>query len=281
VKIGIGLPSTVAGAPPPLLPAWAMAADRGPFASVGAHDRLVHDGLEAFTALAAAAAVTTRVELACLVAIAPLRSAAFLAKAARTLDALSEGRLTLGLGLGPRSDDYELAGASFAERGRTLDRQLLELRGWWRAPELGPAGLRPRPTILVGGASDAALLRTVRHADGYVHQGGPPHAFRQAADRVLAAWSDAERPGRPQLWGLGYFALGPGGAEPGRSELLAYYRFAGGFASRIADGLFTTAGAVRDFARAYADSGCDHLVLFPALASPAQVELLAEAVGSL
>jgi hypothetical protein len=96
---------------------------------------------------------------------------------------------------------------------------------------------------------------------------------------VLAAWSNAERPGRPELWGLGYFALGAGAAEEGRRDLLEYYRFAGGFVNRIAGALLTTAAAVREFARAYAASGCDHLVLFPAVASLDQVDRLAEAVG--
>ncbi|MGH7919506.1 MAG: LLM class flavin-dependent oxidoreductase, partial [Candidatus Dormibacteraceae bacterium] len=62
-------------------------------------------------------------------------------------------------------------------------------------------------------------------------------------------------------------------------ELLSYYAFTGGFASRIAGGLPAGAGAVRDLAREYAESGCEHLVLFPTIARLDQVERLAEAVG--
>lgn len=279
MKIGIGLPNTVAGVPARLLVEWARAAEAGSFASLGVHDRLLYDSAEPLTALAAAAAVTDRVELACLVAIAPIRATAMLAKQAATVDAISEGRLVLGLGVGPRADDYAVAGADYGRRGRTLDRQLLDLRGLWRDPRLGPARPRERPALLLGGASDAALLRAVRFADGYVHNGGPARAFRTAAERVLSAWSDAGREERPQLWGLGYFALGPGAEEHGRRHLLEYYGFTGGFVSRIAAGLLASADAVRNFAREYADSGCDNLVLFPTVASIDQVERLGEAVG--
>jgi hypothetical protein len=133
--------------------------------------------------------------------------------------------------------------------------------------------------MLLGGSSDVALLRLTRFGDGYVHSGGPARAFRTASDRVLAAWSDARRPGRPELWGIGYFALGPDAAEEGRRDLLAYYAFTGGFAGRIASGLLDHRSAVRDLAREYADSGCDHLVLFPTIARIDQVERLADALA--
>jgi len=281
MKIGIGLPSTVAGADPTLIAAWARQADTGPFGSLGVHDRLLYDSLEPLTTLAAASAVTERVELACLVAIAPLRPAALLAKQAKTVDALSQDRLVLGLGLGPREDDYQVSGVAYALRGRIFDQQLAELRMLWRRADLGPQRGRSRPKLLLGGGSDLALLRLARYADGYVHNGGPARVFRSAADRVMSAWSDLGRPGRPELWGLGYFALGPGAYEEGRRDLLAYYAFTGGFVSRIAAGLLASPEAVRDFTRDYAESGCDHLILFPTVARLEQVERLAEAVALL
>jgi alkanesulfonate monooxygenase SsuD/methylene tetrahydromethanopterin reductase-like flavin-dependent oxidoreductase (luciferase family) len=278
MKIGIGLPNTVAGAPATLIPEWARAAEAGPFASLGVHDRLLYDSVEPLAALSAVSSVTERVELACLVAIAPLRPPALLAKQARSVDALSGGRLALGLGIGPREDDYALAGVSFAERGRIFENQLAELRRLWRHPGFGPLLDRQRPKVLLGGASDVALLRLTRYADGYVHNGGPARAFRTAADRVLSAWSDSGRPGRPELWGLGYFALGPDAEGEGRQDLLNYYGFTGGFVSRIAGGMLASSEAVRQFITSYREVGCDHLVLFPTVARIEQVERLAEAV---
>src|SRR5262249_34414882 len=169
----------------------------------------------------------------------------------------------------------------YALRGRIFDQQLAELRMLWRRPDLGPQRGRSRPKLLLGGGSDLALLRLARYADGYVHNGGPARGFRSAADRVMSGWSDLGRPGRPELWGLGYFALGPGAYEEGRRDLLAYYAFTGGFVSRIAAGLLASPEAVRDFTRDYAESGCDHLILFPTVARLEQVERLAEAVWRL
>ena len=280
MRIGIGLPNAVMGSPAELITEWAKAAEAASFSSVAAHDRLAYDSWEPIASLAAAAAVTRSVELACLVAIAPIRSTAVLAKEAGTVDAIARGRLVLGLGVGPRADDYALAGADFNRRGRTFEDQLVELRQLWRSGPLRLWSGRPRPRLLLGGASDAALMRAARFADGYVHNGGPARAFRSAAERVLSAWSEAGRERPPELWGLGYFALGDSAHELGRRHLLAYYGFTGRFASRIAAGLLTTVAAVREFVLEYQEAGCDHLVLFPTVAALDQVERLAEAVAA-
>jgi alkanesulfonate monooxygenase SsuD/methylene tetrahydromethanopterin reductase-like flavin-dependent oxidoreductase (luciferase family) len=119
-----------------------------------------------------------------------------------------------------------------------------------------------------------------RYADGFVHNGGPPRAFAAAAARARAAWVDAGRPGRPELWGQAYWALGDAAeVERGRDELRRYYAFAGGHAGRIAAGCLATPQAVRDFVRAYEDEGCDQLLLFPTLPSVEQLERLADALG--
>jgi alkanesulfonate monooxygenase SsuD/methylene tetrahydromethanopterin reductase-like flavin-dependent oxidoreductase (luciferase family) len=271
MRVGIGLPTVLEGAPAALTPAWARRAEAAGFASLGVHDRLAFAGLEALTALAAAAAVTERARLAALVAVGPLRGgAAVLAKQAATVAALAGGRFTLGLGAGPRRDDYEASGLPFERRGRLLDAQLAGLR------DLLPAGVE----VVIGGAANATFARTARYADGYCHGGGPPRAFLAAADRVRAAWSDAGRPGRPRLWGMGYFALGPGAAEAGRQDLLRYYAFTGAAAGRIADGLLTAPEAVAEHCAAYAEAGCDELVLFPTVPDLAQVDRLAEAVAA-
>lgn len=275
MRVGVGLPNTVAGCPAPLLPRWAAAAERaGVFCSLGAHDRLAWDGIDALTALAAAAGVTQAIELASLVAIAPLRgSAAMLGKQAATIAGLAgPGRLTLGLGVGPRRDDYEAAGVAFSRRGRIFDEQLAGLPEW-----LDPAGV----PIMIGGGGDAALVRLVRHGQGYCHGGGPPRAFATAAERARIAWSDSGRPGRPRLLGLGYFALGREAVERGRRELHDYYAFTGAFADRIAAGLLDSGAAVAELARGYREAGCDDLVLFPAVAELDQLERLAEVVAGI
>ena len=78
----------------------------------------------------------------------------------------------------------------------------------------GPASAPGRPapaarTCWSAAGAARAFLRAARHADGYVHGGGPPRAFASAAERARAAWADAGRPGRPA-------ALGPVVLLPGR-----------------------------------------------------------------
>jgi alkanesulfonate monooxygenase SsuD/methylene tetrahydromethanopterin reductase-like flavin-dependent oxidoreductase (luciferase family) len=277
MRVGVGLPTTTPGADGALLVEWARKADAGPFSSLGVLDRLLYDSFDPFGSLAAAAAVTERIRLATMIAIGPLRPAAALVKHAASVQALSEGRLTLGLAIGARADDYDASGVPTKGRGARLSDQLAELRDWDVSPVV-PGTIRDhRPELLVGGASGPAFARMARYGDGYAHGGGPPRAFASAAAKALAAWSDLGRPGRPALWGQAYFALGDEAA--GEAYLLDYYAFTGPFAAKIAAGNLTSPRAIRDFVRAYEEAGCDELVLLPTVADPGQLDRLADVLA--
>ena len=278
MNIGLGLPTTNAGMTGDLLIEWAKHADNGPFSSLGVLDRIAYHNYEPFTALAAAAAVTRRVRLATMIVIAPLRNTALLAKQAASLEALSSGRLTLGLAVGARGEDYAAAGIESHGRGRRFAEQLEMIRDIWEEGRIGPKLTGHGPQLLVGGSTGEALARMARYADGYMHGGGPPRAFGGAASRARAAWTDLGRPGNPVLWGMGYYALGDGTAESGAAYLRHYYAFTGPFAEKIAAGNLTSAGAIVDFIRGYEDAGCDELVLFPTISTIDQVERLAEVI---
>lgn len=279
MQVGVGLPTTVPGGAGPLNIEWARRADEGPFSSLGVLDRLAYDSLDPLTTLAAAAAVTRRIRLVTMVVAGPLYNTAILAKQAATIDALSGGRLSLGLALGARQGDYQAAGLTTRERGRRFSEQLTQLREIWEGPEVGPNSIRPSgPELLVGGSSAPAFARMARYADGYVHGGGPPRAFARAAERARAAWEEAARPGRPRLWGQHYFALN-GGEEAGKRYLRHYYAFTGPFAEKVAEGLLTTPRAISEFIQGYVEAGCDELVLLPTVAGLDQLEALAEVLA--
>src|SRR5438309_7631073 len=279
MNIGLGLPTTTAGVTGELLVDWAKRADAGPFTSLGVLDRIAYQNYEPFTALAVAAAVTRRVRLATMIVIAPLRNTALLAKQAASLDAISSGRLTLGLAVGARGEDYEVAQVESRGRGRRFAEQLESIRDIWEEGKIGPTPAGRGPHLLVGGSSGEALARMARYADGYMHGGGPPRAFAGAAAKALAAWTDLGRPGRPSLWGMGYFALGVGSADRGAKYLRHYYEFTGPLAEKIAAGNLTSPGAIADFIRGYEDAGCDELVLFPTVSGIEQIDRLAEGLG--
>ena len=277
IRVGVGLPSTVPGASGALVLDWAARAEAGPFASLGVLDRLLYASFDPLISLAAAAAVTRRLQLVTMVIIGPLRNTALLAKSAASLDAISGGRLSLGIAIGARTDDYAAADIDPRDRGRRLAEQLSALRSHWEDDKIGPNSVRAGgPGLLVGGLSDDSFARAARYADGYVHGGGPPRAFARAADRARAAWIDAGRPGAPRLWGQGYFALGDAAADAGRRYLLDYYAFTGPFAERIAAGLLTTPQAIAQFVRGYQEAGCDDVVLLPTAADLDQLGRLAE-----
>ena len=116
-----------------------------------------------------------------------------------------------------------------------------------------------------------------RYADGYAHNGGPPRAFARAAASALAAWSDLDRPGRPLLWGQGYFALGD---ERGARRTCATTTPSPAPSRRRSPPATSPPPrAIRDFVRGYEEAGCDELILFPTVADLDQLDRLAEVLA--
>lgn len=281
MRVGVGLPTTFGGVSGRLVMDWAQSAEAQGLASLGVLDRVVHDGYEPLASLAAAAAVTSTIQLVTMIVIAPLRNPALLARQSLSVHALSGGRLSLGVAVGARKDDYDASGIDYTTRGRRLSEHLSVIRDLWdERPMVIPGENPPVPALLVGGGSDVTFARVARFADGYVHGGGPPRAFARAADKARAAWSDAGRPGTPRLWGQGYFALGDDATiAAGIAYLREYYAFTGPYVERIVAELMTTPQAIAQFIRGYAEAGCDDLVLFPTVAHPEQLQRLAKVLA--
>ena len=278
MQVGVGLPGTIPDVQGQLILEWACRADDGPFSSLGVLDRLVYDSYDPLITLGAVAGITQHVKLATTIIIGPLHNNSLLAKVAASLDSLSGGRFVLGLAVGARKEDYDASGVDYRDRGKRLSEQLSTLRSIWEESYIGPQTTRQAgPCLLVGGLSDQSYARMVRYTDGYVHGGGPPRAFSRAADKAYAAWSDSGRPGKPQLWAQGYFALGDDNViKEGYRYLRDYYAFTGPFAGRIASGLLTNPQSIAQFIRGYHNAGCDELVLFPTVPDIAQLDRLAE-----
>jgi alkanesulfonate monooxygenase SsuD/methylene tetrahydromethanopterin reductase-like flavin-dependent oxidoreductase (luciferase family) len=169
----------------------------------------------------------------------------------------------------------------FGGRGRAFERQLGELNRLWSGEGgVGPPPARgARPTVLVGGGSDAAYRRAAEHADGWTMGGGPPEAFAEALRKLREAWQAAGRDGEPRTMALFYFALGDDAEQVAARSLGDYYAFLGDYAARVADSAATDAETVREYLAAYEQAGVDEVICFPASTDPAQVELLASAAG--
>ena len=284
MDIGIGLPATIPDVDGQTVIEWARRADAAGFTSLGVIDRLVYPNYEPLAALAAAAGVTTRARLVTAVLLAPLRpNAALLAKQAASINRLSGGRFTLGLGLGGREDDFEESGVSLKDRGKTMDSHLQELDRVWSGQVTGlapsPMGPPGRPELIIGGSVQASFDRVARHADGWIMGGGTPDQFAEGKQAVDRAWAAAGRDGRPRNLALAYFALGPDGPAAADRYLHHYYGFLGDIADAIASSAATDPGTVRGYLDAFAAAGVDELILFPCSPDLEQVALLAEAAG--
>jgi alkanesulfonate monooxygenase SsuD/methylene tetrahydromethanopterin reductase-like flavin-dependent oxidoreductase (luciferase family) len=280
MDVAIGLPNAVPGTTGKQLTEWARRAEARGFSSLGTIDRIAYPNYEVLTALSAAAAVTERIGLCTSVLLGPLRAnAAVLAKQALSLHALSGGRLTLGIGLGGRDDDYELAGIEIGNRGEELDAMLTEIKELWASGKMGPK-TDTLPSLIVGGGVDASFTRAAEFGDGWIAGGVPPEEFAGMVEKVKAAWAAAGRDGEPRMMGLAYFALGDGGEENANAYLKDYYAWLGEeISGYIAGSAAKDAETVKQYLAAYEDAGCDELILFPCSSDPDQVDRLADAVG--
>ena len=280
MDIGIGLPNAVRGVERQGIVDWATRAEAAGFASLGTLDRIAYPNYESIVALAAAAAVTERIRLVTDILILPLRTnTALFAKQTATIDALSGGRLELGLAVGGRKDDYELSGADFSSRGASFDRQLAELTELWAGDAVGPDPANgTRPGLLIGGQSDKAFQRAAKYADGWTMGGGGPDAFTAALGKLKAAWSEAGRDGEPRTSALFYFSLGPDAENVAARNLGDYYSFLSDYAQQIVQSAAKDAATLNGYVSAFEQTGVDEIICFPASSDPAQVELLAEAV---
>jgi alkanesulfonate monooxygenase SsuD/methylene tetrahydromethanopterin reductase-like flavin-dependent oxidoreductase (luciferase family) len=285
VDIGIGIPNAVQGATGTSLLEWARRAEAAGFSGLASIGAVSYPSFEELTVFAAAGAVTERIRFLSNVLIAPARTTAELAKQAATVDQLTGGRLSLGLGVGWRPADFTLTGRDFAGRGEVFDQQLRDLTRAWAGETLAPDTREVSPTpvqssipILIGGTSAAAIRRVVDHGAGWTAGGMPPDAVGQFGEQVRAAWKDAGRTGELRIAALVYYALGDT-EEQSRDNLLHYYAPMGpDMAGMIAGGALRSPDAIRVAVSAYEAAGVTELFLDPSVADPAQVDLLAEVV---
>ena len=279
MDVAIGLPNAVPGTSGEQLTEWARRAEARGFSSLGTIDRVAYPNLEPLASLAAAAAVTERIGLATTVLLGPLRpNVVALAKQVASVHAISGGRMTLGIGLGGREDDYEVAGVSMKTRGKELDAMLARMREVWAGDEMGP-DTETEPRVLVGGGVEASFKRAARFGDGWIASGAPPEQFDGWREEFEAAWSQAGRKDQPQNAGLAYFSLGDRAEEDAKAYLTHYYAWLGEeTANWIANSAAKGQETVQQYISAFEGVGCQELFLFPSSSDPQQVDLLADAL---
>jgi alkanesulfonate monooxygenase SsuD/methylene tetrahydromethanopterin reductase-like flavin-dependent oxidoreductase (luciferase family) len=290
MRIAIGLPSRIPAASGELMLEWATRAEQGPFSSLVVTDRVVSQALEPLSVLALAAGATRRIRLMTSVVIGPTRETTLLARQAATIDVISGGRLTLGIGIGVRANDYSATGFDFHRRGRRAEEQLPLLRRLWGGEGLssdvgaiGPIAPRPGgPEMLIGGYVPAIVQRIAKWGDGYMAPGGgEPAAMLKMWHEIEQAWREAGRPGKPRWVGASYFALGPNAPDHAARYIGANYGYNPELAAKRLRTLPASTAAVEDAIKRQADMGVDEFILRPCAEDMEQMDRLAEIAARL
>ncbi len=204
MKFGVWIPNCRHLATPDIIRATAVEAEQLGYDSVWVSDHVVVPNanvanfgaaiFDPFVTLAVAAGATSRVKLGTTVLIVPYRNAVVTAKMVSSLDALSGGRVILGVGAGWVAAESAMLGVPFAERGPMTDEHLRAMQALWTSEEPSFAGkytqfsglkFAPKPVqrplpIWVGGHSRAALRRTIEFGEAWHPINRPPDELRAA-----------------------------------------------------------------------------------------------------
>lgn len=289
MKIGLNLPVMVPGFDRDKILTWARRLDAGPFSSLAAGERITFPNPDILVTLSACAAVTERVRLVFSILVLPMHQPVRVAKQIATLDVLSGGRVTLGVGVGGRDEDYV---AVEAQRDRKLwtrmEESVSELRRLWSGEKPFEAALRPveplpiqkgGPEILAGAMYPRSIRRAARWADGISgFSFGPDRdEVGRQFEQARKAWRE-EGKGEPRLVTSFWYALGPNARDQLDEYLLRYLNFLSrDDARKIAPTVTTTsADALRDAAKMAEDLGCDELLLVPTTSDPDDIDRVAE-----
>lgn len=285
MKIGMSLPESLLD--PDIILDWARRVDQGPFSSLSVLDRVVYSNPAPLLTLTMAAAVSHRIRLMTGVLVSPFRNATLLAKEVATLDAFSRGRVTLGLGVGIRDDDFLATGATtFHTRGKQIEEQINEMRRVWSgkpwSENIDPVGPPPvqssGPELILGGVVPTALQRAARFADGIITALNDPAQIDQSFRLVEQAWKEVGRSGKPRLLAQIDIGLETAYADRAIDTLMAYYKAMPPYDAYKASVLVRTDQQLRETLKVVEQLGADEVVLFTWSTAIDQIERIANII---
>ena len=172
-----------------------------PFPAGGDVPKKYYDVMDPFVTLAAAAAATTRLQVATGICLVVQRDAIQTAKAVATLDQISNGRFLFGIGAGWNAEEMADHGTEFKHRFAIMRERVEAMRAIWTQSKPAYDGQfvkfppmmtwpkpvqKPHPPVLVGGAFPYGLRRALQYGDGWV-----PHGARPAYGELINVLPDA------------------------------------------------------------------------------------------
>lgn len=294
MQIGMTIPFMEPGWTRRSMRQWAETIDNGPWASLAMGERITFVNPEFMTSLAACAAWTERVELISTVSVLTMHNPVLLAKQFATIDVISHGRLTLGVGTGGRREDYESIGADWGNhRIAKLQENAQIMRRVWRGDEtVLPNALRiveplpvqdGGPQILAGAIGPKSIAAAARYADGLsgFSMLVSFDDIRQSFDNFRAAWADAGRAGKPRLIASFWYGIEQQGKQQMMRHLERYMNF---MPPAIAQQLVPHAGFngsvqdLKDFLGEIKNLGADDVILVPTSTDIGEIAQLANAL---
>lgn len=278
------------------LKAWAQLVDGGPFSSLCWGERIAFDNPESLTLLGALAAWTERVRLVTTVVIPQLHDPVMLAKQLATGDLLCDGRLTVGIGVGGRHEDYRAVGADPATQTmRQMADRVAVMKRVWSGENVTDATLPVGPPPVQQGGPELQVgtlgPKTVRSAAAWASGlAGTTLDLdvdkqNELFDVARDAWRDAGK-AAPHLATSFWFAIGDGDAPRAQvhRHLLRYMNW---IPSEFVDAMAPTTGFagtaddLRGVLQRFADIGTDEVHLIPTSSDIGQVREVADMVADL
>lgn len=303
MEIGVALPTMAKGYTRRTTLDWCEGIDEGPFSSISCGERITYHNTEMMVTLASAAALTERVRVFVNLVVAPMHPPALVAKQLATLQVLSDGRVTLAVGVGGREHDYRALGAPFDHRHARLDESVAEIRAllageppFEGADPVGPTIGRATSTssgsastaefeVLVGAMGPKGLGRAARWSDGVSGFSLTVDGAEmvQAADAARSAWSDAGRDTEPRVVSGCFYVLGV--PEPAETLRRFTYEYLEIFGADVAQAFSTGAPAwnADRLTEAFDDAaaaGVDEFILVPGTVDVACLEATVEVCAS-
>ncbi len=292
MDVGMNLPVMVPGLDRATIEAWCRKIDEGPFSSVAVGERINFPNPELTVTIAAAAAFTRRVRVVYNVLVLPLHDEVMAAKQIATLDVLSEGRVSVAVGVGGREEDYLAVGATWDKKRLTrLEQKVARMRRIWSGEKAYEGALRPvepfpvqkgGPEMLAGALFHPSIVRAAKWADGI---SGFSFSFSHAEvssafEAARSAWKEAGRERPPRLVTGFWFSLDPDGEAVMDDYLRRYLNFLGGAVDFVVPTVKTTsAQALKDALARARDLGADEVLLAPASKDPAILDRVADLIG--
>lgn len=285
MRLGMTLPVMEPDLDAGVLEQWSRTVDGGPFSSLCFGERMAFDNPEALTLLGAVASWTERVRIVLTVVVPQLHDPVMLAKALATGDVLSRGRLTVGLGVGGREEDYRAVGADLATRTMAhLAETAATLRRVWAGERYGdavlPIGPRPvqpgGPPLLVGTMGPKTLRSAATWAQGLAGVFMAPEPDPSLFELAREVW-----PQPPLIATSTWFAIDDGDGSARRQVHRHLRHYMNWLPPDLVDALAATtgfAGTEKELAvmlRKVEDLGADELHLIPTSSDLTQVERVA------